>query len=316
MAYVTLAIFLLFVGAAMVAAIVWAMAHRLLRPPRMSDAKALAVLGRMSPDDLGLPFEPMNVTVRDAGGQPLRLAGWWMPAEVPSGRTVILIHGYADAKVGAIAWAPVWRSLGWNCFAVDLRAHGESEGRYSTGGFFERDDLSSVIDGLQAAKAQAAVEIALFGVSLGAAVACGVAAKREDLTAVVLDSPFDDFRHAVGEWAHRSSVPLPSLSKFVCRAAERISGADFAAVRPVDLIPTIRVPLLVITGGADTFLTPPQLERIRTTLAARPADRLTEHAVFPQAGHNLALASDPAGYRKTLAAFLALCRTTQPAGAL
>jgi len=316
MAYLTLAIFLIIVGVALVGAVIWAMAYRLLRPPRMSDVKALSVLGRMSPEDLGLPFEPMNFTRRDERGGSLRLAGWWIPAEVPSGQTVILIHGYADAKVGAIAWAPVWRSLGWNCLAVDLRAHGESDGRYSTGGFFERDDLSNVIDGLKTAKVQAASEITLFGVSLGAAVACGVAAKRGDIAAVVLESPFDDFRNAVGEWAERSSVPLPSLSRLVCRAAGWISDADFAAVRPVDLIPSIPAPLLVITGEADSFLTPAQLERIRAALAARPAERITQHAVFPQAAHNMALAVDPAGYQQTLSTFLDRCRTTPSSGAL
>lgn len=316
MPYVSMAIFVSLVGVALAGGIVYAMAVRLLRPVRMGDGKALAVLRRMSPQDIGLSFEPMNFTVHDAAGKPLRLAGWWMPAVAPGERAVVLLHGYADAKIGAIAWAPLWQSLGWNVLAVDLRAHGESDGRDSTGGFFERDDVSQVIDGLRNAKPRSAVDIALFGVSLGAAVACGVAALRDDICAVVLDSPFDDYAAAVREWAGRSSLPLPSLAGVVCRVGEWISGARFAAVRPVDLIPHIAAPVLVIHGGDDDFLAPAQLDRIKTALSQRPPTLITEHLIVPGAAHNLALAADPATYRQHLSAFLERCRPPAVASTL
>src|SRR5436309_1814370 len=108
------------------------MARTLLRPNRMTDAKALTLLRRLSPGDLGLDFEDVRFEVRDEQtGKPLRLAAWWIPAEELSHRTVLLLHGYADAKVGAIAWAPTLHGLHWNILALDLRAHGESAGRLS-----------------------------------------------------------------------------------------------------------------------------------------------------------------------------------------
>src|SRR5688572_14549042 len=95
------------------------MARTLLRPTRMTDAKATWILKRLSPGDLDLNFEDLKFRVRDEqSGEPLDIAAWWIPASAGRAgagagaggagltRTVLLIHGYADAKVGAIAWAP------------------------------------------------------------------------------------------------------------------------------------------------------------------------------------------------------------------
>src|SRR5580692_646041 len=58
------------------------MAESILRPPRMSDGKALYLLKRLAPDDLGLPYERVTFTVRDERtGRPLSLAAWWVPCE-------------------------------------------------------------------------------------------------------------------------------------------------------------------------------------------------------------------------------------------
>src|ERR1700733_3113274 len=101
-----------------------------------------------------------------------------MPNQNSSNKTVILIHGYADAKVGSIAWAPTWQSLGYHILAIDLRAHGESAGRFTTAGFFERHDLDQIINQLRAAHPQQTERLVLFGISLGAAVALAAAALR------------------------------------------------------------------------------------------------------------------------------------------
>src|SRR5438094_889791 len=132
--FVSLLLVLLTCGAVTAAAALTLMAFALLRPPRMTDGKAVWVLKRLSPGDLGLRFEDVSFHARDDSGKQVRLAGWWVPhPHAGVRRCAVLLHGYADAKVGAIAWAPAWQALGFHMLAIDLRAHGESGGTYSTG---------------------------------------------------------------------------------------------------------------------------------------------------------------------------------------
>src|SRR4051794_6887610 len=93
-------------------------AYSILCPPRMNDGKALYILGRLSPADLGMQSESVKFTIRDEhSGKSLDLAAWWIPNPAGGDKTVLLIHGYADAKVGSIAWAPTWRDFGYHILA-------------------------------------------------------------------------------------------------------------------------------------------------------------------------------------------------------
>ena len=253
MAFVVLPIVLIMLGVVLVGVTMFVMAPSgILMPPRMTDGKAIYRLHRLSPGDLGLRFENVLFQVRNASasGHNLHIAGWWIPHANAMGRCAILIHGYADAKVGAIAWAPLLHKLNLNVLAVDLRAHGESDGRYSTGGFFERDDLGQVIDQLIASRPNDAHNLMLFGTNLGAAVAAATAAEREDIRAVILESPFGDFSAAVT--AHVAALGLPT------GAILRRNALGGAVVRrswmpfhPSILFGRLTPPILVLLGDDD-----------------------------------------------------------------
>ena len=313
---VTLTLVLLVSGLALAAAAVWLMARSLLRPPRMTDGKAAWVLRRLSPGDLGLHYEEVSFDVRDERtGRPLRINGWWIPAGGAGGegrargpdRCVVLLHGYADAKVGAIAWAPVWHELEFHILAIDLRAHGESGGAESTAGYFERHDVEQVIGQLRAERPAQTRHVVLFGVSLGAAVAAAVAARDDaGVSAVVLESPFADFRTAAS--AHMDALGLPGgpFPRAALWLAQRMSGARLDEVRTVDLLRKIRSPLLVIAPAPDAFCTPTEAAALETAVGDRPP-LSGPGSVWRVEGvaHLMAAHADPAEYRRRLSAFLA-----------
>jgi len=284
-------------GVALAALTITLIARMILRPPRMTDGKAMYLLHRLSPGDLGLNFENQNFTIRDAQtNKPLTIAGWWIPAHLQSSRCAILLHGYADAKVGSIAWAPMLHDMAINVLAIDLRAHGESGGRYSTAGYWEHHDLEQVIDQLKAMHPVQTEKLILFGASLGAAVAAAFAAGRDDLSAVVLDSPFTDYRRAVAAHVRLLGLPGGWLLGAALSLAEFLSGSKFDAVRPIDTIRQIRSPVLIVLGDQDELLDPQELTALREATA--------NVAVINDVSHLMAMQADPAGYAARIRNFL------------
>lgn len=303
--YLTLLWVLLVVGLILAGATVRAMASVILRPPRMTDGRAAWRLKRLSPGDLRLHYSDVTFEVRDElTGDRLKLTAWWIPCSRATGRCAILLHGYGDAKVGAIAWAPTLHELGFNILALDLRAHGGSEGDACTAGFFERHDVSQVIDQLRRDKPRETGKIVLFGVSLGAAVAAATAVLREDVAAVVMECPFADYELAAASHADVLGAPGKHLQTMAFRQAQKMARADFSAVRPVDLIPRIACPLMVIRSEADVFVDEAQAVRVEAATRGRgEAMGVTVYWNAENAHHVAALYEDPAGYRERLGKF-------------
>lgn len=296
------------VAVALAAAAAVLMAQILLRPPRMTDGKAAYVLRRLSPGDLRLPFEELRWTVRDArSGQPLDLAAWWIPHPRAEGRTIVLIHGYADAKVGSIAWAPALHATGLNLLALDLRAHGESGGRYSTAGYFERHDVDQAINQLQSQRPQDAKKVALFGASMGAAVAAATACVRGDVVGVVMECPYRDYATAARRHATGQGFPAGLLQGAATRLAELFSGANFAEVAPVRLIPQVPCPLMLIQACDDFYVSPEDAAALVNAAESRPAESSTVIWRIDAATHLRGMCLEPLAYQKRLEEFLIGC---------
>lgn len=315
--WLILVIVFLAVGVALAVFVAWQIALALLKPPRMTDGRAMYILRRLSPGDLGLPFIPMRFTVRDEqnrnGAGTLQLAAWWMPHPNANGKCAILIHGFADAKVGSIAWAPSFYALGYNVLALDLRAHGESDGAHSTAGYFERHDVRQVIDQLSVERPNDARQIVLFGASLGAAVALATAELIEHdrpegderLAGLVLDSPFADYGRAAAAQVEMLGAPTTFVMPLATRIAQWISGARFDELDVPRMIRTVRAPIMVIESSDDILVGEHDVRAIADAMSSR-ASRSTRDVFWRVHGiaHLMALVQDPTEYRARLSSFL------------
>jgi len=304
--FLTLSLILLLSLLALMSVVTWLMTRLLLSPPRMSDGKAAYLLKRLSPGDVGLHFQTLSFEVRDEqnpAGPALKLAAWWIPHPAAMGKCVVLVHGYGDAKVGAIAWAPMWHSLGYHVLAIDLRAHGESDGRQTTAGYFERHDLNQILDQLRAARPNDTHKLVLFGISLGAAVALATAQMRDDIAALILECPFTQYSHAVRAHAMVQNMPARFLIPLVLKLTQKLSGASFNEVKPIDLIATVSCPLLLISAADDPFAPANDLVALERAVASRN-DARSQFWKISGAGHVLSMTPDPQTYRSRIESFL------------
>lgn len=290
--------------------LIWGVSGMALRPPRMDDARATWRLKRLSPGDLQLPFEEISFQIRDVQtSRSLRIAGWWIPAKNPSDRCVTLLHGFSDAKVGAIAWAPLWHSMGYHILAIDLRAHGESDGQYSTAGFFERHDIDQILNEIRAARPEQTREVVLFGISLGAAVASCIAGMRSDLAAVILESPYGTFPGAAAMHGRFMNVPAQFFQHIALRLAQWRAGIDYSEVSPLQTIPLVKCPMLVIQGKNDPLISESEMQSVAAAVSAYSD---AEYWSLPEVGHVLGMVADPIEYREKIQSFLDRARSERP----
>jgi len=91
--------------------------------------------------------------------------------------------------------------------AFDFSGAGHSEGRYVSFGYYEQEDLTSILSYL---RSQGLPEAILWGRSMGAVAALLYTCSHEGIRAVVADSPFASLKELLRDVIN-SYVPLPSL---------------------------------------------------------------------------------------------------------
>jgi fermentation-respiration switch protein FrsA (DUF1100 family) len=141
-----------------------------------------------TPEQLGLPYESVTLQTEDG----LTLRGWFVPAQAAMDRmgatgTVLFFHGNAGNISHRMDYLSMFHRLGYQTFIFDYRGYGQSDGSPSESGTYI--DAQAAWDYLVEERGIPPCSIALFGESLGGAVAAWLAA-REDPGLLVLASVF------------------------------------------------------------------------------------------------------------------------------
>lgn len=223
-----------------------------VRPPRMTIP--------LVPADVKLAVEEIRIPTSDG----LRLAAWLVPT--PAAPAIVLLHGYPAEKADMLPLAAAL-SRRFAVLLVDLRYFGRSEGRVTTLGFRERDDLRRAIDVL----AQRGFDrVGVFGFSLGGAIAITAAADDPRIGAVAAYSPFADLRmlaHELYAWMGPLRYPFVGLMRVWSRL---VLGADVTAFPPVTAAARLSIPVYLIASRDDEQIGFRHAERLREALVANP----------------------------------------------
>lgn len=245
------------------------------------------------------PKEDVWVTSDDG----LKLHAFYIPAEVSAKKLVILHHGFTSKAMDNCAHAKFFHDEGYDVLLLDLRAHGQSEGKYVGFGILDRFDT---LKWVRYARQRFGEDcrIVLHGTSMGAAtvlMALGLPEIQDSVSAVIADcaytSPAEIFAHVMKKDYH---VPITDpIIRMNGLYTKRVAGYRFDEYSTLDALKDNRVPVLFIHGKEDKFVPTWMSEKNCEACTARKKLLLVENA-----GHGSSIFENPELYEETEREFL------------
>jgi dipeptidyl aminopeptidase/acylaminoacyl peptidase len=253
--------------------------------------------GVVTPFAAGLLWKKFDIPVEDS----ILLRGWFVYAKKqPAQGTVLVLHGIGSCKAAMIPLAVVLTHNGFNCILYDSRANGESGGINCTFGYYEKRDVSRYIDSAIVRFPHSA-PYAIYGHSLGAAVAIQALAEDRRLVCGIAESPFADLRESIHDYFakiihfHLNFIPDKALVY-----TERIARFPIDSVRPIASAQRIQCPTMIIHGLQD--------QNISVVYGKQVFDQINERhkewLPIPGGGHNDLMRVGGMQYKQRVVQFL------------
>jgi fermentation-respiration switch protein FrsA (DUF1100 family) len=172
-------------------------------------------------------------------------------------RYIIISHGVTETKINSIKYANLFLARGFNALIYDHRRHGESGGKTTSFGHYEKFDLKTVVDWLKNEKGPH-LELGIHGESMGAATMLLYAGLLEDgADFYIADCPFSDFKEQLAYLIKKDFKLIPGLLLPIGDALLRLRDKySIRNVSPISVIENIKHPVLFIHSRKDDFILP------------------------------------------------------------
>lgn len=172
-------------------------------------------------------------------------------------RYIIISHGVTETKINSIKYANMFLARGFNTLIYDHRRHGESGGKTTSFGHYEKFDLKTVVDWLKKEKGPQ-LELGIHGESMGAATMLLYAGLLEDgADFYIADCPFSDFKEQLAYLIKKDFKLVPGLLLPIGDALLRLRDKySIRNVSPISVIENIKHPILFIHSQKDDFILP------------------------------------------------------------
>ncbi len=199
-------------------------------------------------------FEDVQITADDG----INLHAIYLSAGDRHDKLAIILHGFTSKAEDGLFHIKAFYDMGYDILAVDLRAHGKSEGKYVGFGILDRFDVLCWIKYVRErfGKDQ---KIILHGVSMGATTALmtlGLPEIRQEVSAVISDcaftSPDEIFAHVMKKDYHLPAAPFMSLYNLMTKYSAGYRGDEYSTLMALE--ENDSVPVLFIHGSEDKFV--------------------------------------------------------------
>jgi dipeptidyl aminopeptidase/acylaminoacyl peptidase len=187
-----------------------------------------------------------------------------------NGHAILICHGLAHDKLSGIRYVQYLLKEGYRLILMDFRNHGQSEGTITTYGHFEKQDLLGAIRYLR--KNNFHGKIGILGASMGASIALITAAETEEISGMVLDSPFGSLQKMCSAWAVKTThfpeifLKLPmNLAYCWLYFMHRFWVPE---LEPALAARKLKCPVFLIHGGKDQRIPPEHSRSIFENLSS------------------------------------------------
>ena len=220
-----------------------------------------------SPGDLNLEYSNITVWTADS----LKLNGWYISAGDTNANTILVLHDWNESKILKLNFAKQMHDRGFNVMLIDLRAHGNSEGKIFSPGILSVSDVKAVLDTLFAIPFSN--HVAIFGSGLSSGIALQSALYDGRADALVLQCPFNSFSEWVKKYAQKKWGPGYFIFHAVLqRKLEEQMLMPLKDFNLTGISTLVETPMLLIVAGDDDLYNPMDSYAVYDSSAAEKKD--------------------------------------------
>ena len=205
-----------------------------------------------------------------ARGYHIEVSHWGLKQELndeessPVRPIMIYLHGNASCRLEVLPQLSNLLAMGITVVSMDFAGSGKSDGDYVSLGYFEREDLATIIAHLRRHyKNNEHLRIALWGRSMGAATAIMHGAKEgSHIDCMILDSSFSSLvqlAEELVETARQQGAVVPNVVvgaalKMIQWSVDKHAKFNIRDLSPISYASNCNMPALFIHGEQDDFI--------------------------------------------------------------
>ncbi len=223
----------------------------------------------------------------------------YIPVQGEAKGTMIFSHGVTVSHITSIKYMRIFYEEGYHCLIYDHRRHGNSGGKFTSYGYYEKYDMQTVVDWLEEKK-RFHGKLGIHGESMGAAITILYAGMGGKADFYIADCPYSTI---LDQLLYRMrveyNIKLQTVMRVVGLVVRLRAGFRLTDANCLEAVKKVKKPILFIHGSEDDYVPPDMSVKMHE---AKPEPK--ELYLVPKAAHAKALATDPDKYRKVVFDFI------------